>query len=443
MLDSNNNNNDKKQQQQQQEERRNRLKIYGENALAETFLSIVDRHFHELMQRENNNQQMAGALTTTPANVNGSGGSSSSSNSTLSTKEWLTKQEKKAMSYSTYRNTVGGVVAAVISFGIMIRGRRWIQTFRGTTTTTTRTATGSSSSSSSSSSMPPPPKGSYSNLDRIGGKRENLSLKQQLQQQQASGSITSSKKKRKMITELFPPSSSNNNSNNNSIYSLAETYKQMEWIMAAGIAICIGVYTSWAFADHNGFHRNVARLPMQPGHSHLCQRICPQILTLYQKMATEDQTGGGGGGGTTTARNMNNNNDNDTAGIHVSHQVTTTTTKKSYGWVQHVRATPEGHAGGDALLENLLTSVESVPSDQELWQNPQTPILQSVILLVNNCKERQLFVKELEQQQRWKQQQQQEEKQSQVEEEDEDEIGNKDKKKKKTSNEPMRWWKFW
>jgi hypothetical protein len=54
-------------------------------------------------------------------------------------------------------------------------------------------------------------------------------------------------------------------------------------------SIVVTVLTSWWFADREAFYRNVGRLPLQRGASHLCQRSCPDLVDHYRQLLQKQQ----------------------------------------------------------------------------------------------------------------------------------------------------------
>ena len=314
--------------------RRRVYRYYAESNLADSFLSIINHHFKVLVDREST-QMLLG-----------------SNENTKRTKEWVTKKEKQALSYSTYRNNVAGVVSGLVScamvlrFGRLFRARRLAQ------------------QRNSPLLPPPPPSASYSNLDRIAGKRETIS----------SVSSKTAQKNKKQAVKDSDSSRAKSTTATESATTAAETEDaasvqakldaQLDWGLAGAVGIFVGVFSSWFFADQNGMHRNVARLPLQPGHSILCQRACPEIVSHYKRVVASKE--------------------------------------ESFNWSVFARESGEDETAGraDHLLDEMAASMQSMPSDQELWNNPTTPVLNSVTQLVTNCQKRLDFIEEMKRRQR-------------------------------------------
>jgi hypothetical protein len=111
---------------------------------------------------------------------------------------------------------------------------------------------------------------------------------------------------------------------------------QLQFMCAGAIALAAMSFTANAFNDIPKFYRELSVIPLQAGKSRLCSDMCPELVEQLQRMQQQQQQ-----------------------------QQSNT-------------------VGDDATI--LLTPVTATTTD--IWQDPATEELESMVRLVQNCQQR-------------------------------------------------------
>jgi hypothetical protein len=147
---------------------------------------------------------------------------------------------------------------------------------------------------------------------------------------------------------------------------------QVQFMVTAALALLVGTTTSNIMYDIQSFHRDLAKVPLQPGASKLCQHMCPDILQQREKLLSMS-----------SLREVYED--------HVQQQTLPFQAKSEL-------ADSESHPiddGNKAMLVGIPQSFfgEAVLqlNPKELWENPTTEDLESMVILVENCRRRMEF----------------------------------------------------
>jgi len=72
------------------------------------------------------------------------------------------------------------------------------------------------------------------------------------------------------------------------IMDSADLWTQMQLLLSGAVALLVGSVTANATFDTTAFFHDVSQLPLQPGQSPLCERLCPAIVEQRRKLLALD-----------------------------------------------------------------------------------------------------------------------------------------------------------
>jgi hypothetical protein len=147
---------------------------------------------------------------------------------------------------------------------------------------------------------------------------------------------------------------------------------QVQLIVTVALALLVGTTTSNLMYDIQSFHRDLAKVPLQPGASKLCHHMCPDILQQREKLLSMSSLG-------------------QVYEDHVRQQTLPFQAKSEL-------ADSEGRPINDdnkvvlvGIPQSFFGETVLQLNPKELWENPTTEDLESMVILVESCRRRMEF----------------------------------------------------
>lgn len=291
----------------------------------------------------------------------------------------MTPAEKPVFDRFTYYGWPYGLAAAGAVFGVTFGGlrfaayRRWLHASTLPNSIAHHTRTSQS-------------RKRYSSLDNITKTNTN------------KNKARNNNIKNRHQSETPPPTSKPTDTDSFSIFS-DETAVQVQFMVSVALSLFVGTMSSHLYYDVQAFHRDLARVPLHPGQSLLCHQMCPGVLQqrdriisvptiepLYQeqlqrlqalKQQQQPQQSNRQTRNTETNEidSCDNNSDHNDNGDPII-------ARPSY--LTAALARVDAHSATTVLTLDPM----------ELWENPWTEDLESMVILVQNCQRRMDFEQE-------------------------------------------------
>jgi hypothetical protein len=147
---------------------------------------------------------------------------------------------------------------------------------------------------------------------------------------------------------------------------------QVQFMVTVAFALLVGTTTSNLMYDIQSFHRDLAKVPLQPGASKLCHHMCPDILRQRERLLSMS-----------SLRQVYED--------HVQQQTLPLKANSEPSDSESRSTDDDKKAAPVGLPQSFFGETILQLNPKELWENPSTEDLESMVILVENCRRRMEF----------------------------------------------------
>lgn len=168
----------------------------------------------------------------------------------------LTEDEQEVFRRTAYYGWMEGTGAGLATFLVLFGGLRWAAARRGGGGGLARTT-------AQLAMMPPPPRPGYQQLDGISARRSTLS--------RATSATTA-------------PASASSPTPTSLLGASDDVMMQLQFMCIGAMSLVVGNLVAQACTDQERLFRQVERVPLLPGRSVLCHRMCPDMIEQHRSL---------------------------------------------------------------------------------------------------------------------------------------------------------------
>lgn len=175
----------------------------------------------------------------------------------------LTEDEQEIFRRTAYYGWTEGAAAGLATFGVLFGGLRWAAARRA------GGGGGLGRTRDQLAMMPPPPRRGYQQLDGIAARRRPA----------LAASVP------------YAPTPSVSSSSSSATSSSApllgasdDVMVQLQFMCIGAMSLVVGTLVAQNFTDRERLFRQVERVPLLPGRSVLCHRMCPDLMKQHRDL---------------------------------------------------------------------------------------------------------------------------------------------------------------